>query len=149
MSPLCNILMITNFPFSLEEQNQQLMWLQIQITLCDLPQCISVKKFLWLISSLWSKHKFKIKIKKIQNIFGCGVRRECSWRTYSSHKTWSLNIFLGMPGWLSGWASAFDSGHDPGVTGSSPTSGSLHGAYFSLCLCLCLSLSLCLSWINK
>ena len=33
--------------------------------------------------------------------------------------------------------------------GWSPTSGSLHGACFSLCLCLCLSLSLCLSWINK
>ena len=30
---------------------------------------------------------------------------------------------------------------DPGVPGSSPTSGSLHGACFSVCLCLCLSLS--------
>ena len=29
--------------------------------------------------------------------------------------------------------------------GPSPTSGSLHGACFSLCLCLCLSLSLCVS----
>ena len=34
---------------------------------------------------------------------------------------------------------------DPGDPGWSPTSGSLHGAYFSLCLCLCLSLSLSLS----
>ena len=32
-------------------------------------------------------------------------------------------------------------GCDPGVPGSSPTSGSLHGACFSLCLCLCLFLS--------
>ena len=45
-----------------------------------------------------------------------------------------------VPGWLSDWASAFGPGRDPGVLGSSPTSGSLHGACFSLCLCLCLSL---------
>ncbi|CAD7690325.1 unnamed protein product [Nyctereutes procyonoides] len=49
----------------------------------------------------------------------------------------------GMPGWLNGWVSAFSSGHDPGVLGSSPALGSLHGARFSLCLCL--YLSLCLS----
>ena len=49
----------------------------------------------------------------------------------------------GAPGWLSNWASAFSSGRDPGVLGSSPTSGSLHGACFSLCLCVRLS------WINK
>ena len=48
----------------------------------------------------------------------------------------------GAPGWLSGCASAFGSGYDPGpgVPGSSPASGSLHGACFSLCLCLSLSL---------
>ena len=40
---------------------------------------------------------------------------------------------------------AFGPGRDPGVLGSSPTSGSLHGVCFSLCLCLCLSLSLSLS----
>ena len=56
------------------------------------------------------------------------------------------NLTSGTPGCLSGWASAFGSGRDP-VRGSSPTSGSLRGACFSLCLCLCLSL--CLSWINK
>ena len=39
------------------------------------------------------------------------------------------------------------SGLDPGVLGSSPTSGSPQGACFSLCLCLCLSL--CVSGINK
>ena len=37
--------------------------------------------------------------------------------------------------WLSSGASAFGSGHDPGVLGSSPASGSLQGA----CFCLCLS----------
>ena len=59
--------------------------------------------------------------------------------------------YNGTPGWLSNWASAFGSGCDPRVPGSSPASGSLHGACFSsLFLCtLPLSLSLCLSWINK
>ena len=42
----------------------------------------------------------------------------------------------GTPGWLSNSASAFSLGRDPGVPGWSPTSGSLHGACFSLCLCL-------------
>ena len=50
----------------------------------------------------------------------------------------SQEIFItGAPEWLSSW-SAFGSGRDPGVPESSPTSGSLPGAYFSLCLCLCL-----------
>ena len=40
----------------------------------------------------------------------------------------------GQPGWLSGFAPAFSPGHDPGVLGSSPTSGSLHGTCFSLSL---------------
>ena len=48
----------------------------------------------------------------------------------------------GSPGWLRGLAPAFGPGCDPGVPGSSPASGSLRGAYFSLCLCLCLSLRL-------
>uniref|UniRef100_A0A8I3PVD7 Leucine, glutamate and lysine rich 1 n=2 Tax=Canis lupus familiaris TaxID=9615 RepID=A0A8I3PVD7_CANLF len=46
----------------------------------------------------------------------------------------------GTPGWLSGRASAFRPGHGPGVLGSSPALGSLHGACFSFCLCLCFSL---------
>ena len=41
------------------------------------------------------------------------------------------------------WSVCCGPGHDPGVPGLSPPSGSLHGACFSLCLCLCLSLSLC------
>ena len=41
-------------------------------------------------------------------------------------------------------SSVFGLGCDPGVLGSSPTLGSLHGACFSLCLCLCLSLSVSL-----
>ena len=43
------------------------------------------------------------------------------------------------------FSAASSPGCDLGVMGSSPTSGSLHGACFSLCLCLCLSLSVCLS----
>ena len=45
------------------------------------------------------------------------------------------------------FSAAYSSGRDPGDLGSSPTSGSLHGACFSLWLCLCLSLSV--SLINK
>ena len=48
---------------------------------------------------------------------------------------------LGIPGWPSGLVPAFGPGRDPGDLGLNPTSGSLHGACFSLCLCLCLSLS--------
>ena len=46
---------------------------------------------------------------------------------------------------------AFSPGCDPRVPGSSPTSGSWHGACFSLCLCLYLSLSLsvCVCLMNK
>ena len=55
----------------------------------------------------------------------------------------------GIPGWLSSLAPAFGPGLDPGVRGSSPTSGSLHGACFSLCLCLCLSLYVYHEKINK
>ena len=49
------------------------------------------------------------------------------------------------------FSATFGPGHDPWDPGSSPTSGSLHGACFSLCLCLCLSLSMCVSHkkINK
>ena len=43
------------------------------------------------------------------------------------------------------FSAAFGPGCDNGDPGSSPASGSLHGACFSLCLCLCLSLSLSLS----
>ena len=45
----------------------------------------------------------------------------------------------GSLGKLRGSAPAFSLGHDPGVPGSSPMSGFLHGACcFSLCLCLSL-----------
>ena len=55
----------------------------------------------------------------------------------------------GTPGWLSGWASAFGSGRDPGVLGSSATSGFSPGASFSFCLCICLSLCVSHESINK
>ena len=54
----------------------------------------------------------------------------------SKIKSWML---WRIPGWLGGLALAFGSGHDPGVLRSSPISGSLHGACFSLCLCVCVS----------
>ena len=46
-------------------------------------------------------------------------------------------------------ASAFGSGHDPGVLGSSPTSGSPQVVCLSFHLHLCFCLSLCISWIKK
>ena len=57
-------------------------------------------------------------------------------------------VLQGIPAWLSGLAPAFGLVRGPWVPGSSPTSGSLRGACFSLCLCICLSLSASL-WINK
>ena len=50
--------------------------------------------------------------------------------------TWIKMVNMGTSGWLMGWASALGSQHDPRVPGSSPASGSLRGACFSLCLCL-------------
>ena len=47
------------------------------------------------------------------------------------------------------FSTTFGPGCDLGDLGSSPMSGSLLGACFSLGLCLCLSLSGCVSWINK
>ena len=49
---------------------------------------------------------------------------------------------LGIPGWRSDLEPAFGPGRDPGDPGSNPTSGSLHGACFSL---LPVSLSVCVS----
>ena len=47
------------------------------------------------------------------------------------------------------WASAFGSGCNPRVLGSSPISGLLQGACFSLCLCLPPSCSLSNKRLNK
>ena len=75
------------------------------------------------------------------------------WLDYFCFQRWSKNNhikvkIMGIPGWLSDSAPAFGLGRDPGVLGSSPVSGSLHGACFSLC-CVSASLSVCLTWINK
>ncbi|CAK7310435.1 hypothetical protein VULLAG_LOCUS15388 [Vulpes lagopus] len=58
------------------------------------------------------------------------------------HPNFSVKVadLLRTPGWLSGLAPAFGPGRDPEVPGSSPTSGSLQRAYFSLLLCLYVSL---------
>ena len=58
-------------------------------------------------------------------------------------------VICGKPKWLRGLAPPLAPGRDPGVLGSSPASGSLPGACFSLCLCLCLPLSLSLCLMNK
>ena len=67
----------------------------------------------------------------------------------SSWCIWSIQRWKG--GYLGAqqFSAAFSPGPDPGDQGSSPTSGSVHGAYFSHCLCLCISVCVCLSWINK
>ena len=54
----------------------------------------------------------------------------------------------GMAGWLSDWVSAFSSRRDPGVLGSSPSSGSPTGCLLLL-LPMCLPLSLCFSWVDN
>ena len=64
----------------------------------------------------------------------------CAWRRLQM-----VDIKIVVEGSLSDWVSASGAGPDPGVSGSSPTSGSLHRACSSLCLCLCLSLPLSLS----
>ena len=62
------------------------------------------------------------------------------------------DLILEIPGDGDPWvavqfSTAFSLERDPGVLGSSPTPGSLHGACFSLCLGLCLSFSV--SLMNK
>ena len=58
-------------------------------------------------------------------------------------------MIIGQPRWCSGLAPPAAQGVILETLGSSPTSGSLHGACFSLCLCLCLSFSLCVSMNKK
>ena len=55
------------------------------------------------------------------------------------------NYIFGAARMAQPFSAACSPGRDPGVPGSSPTLGSLHGLCFSLCLCLCFSLCLCLS----
>ena len=60
--------------------------------------------------------------------------------TLSCHHHHKLLKMFHSPGCPGG--ATFGPGQDPGVTGWSPTLGSLHGACFSLCLCLCLCVSI-------
>ena len=55
-------------------------------------------------------------------------------QTYLNMK--SKGNVVGIPWWLSDLVPAFGPGRDPRVLGSSSTSGSLHGACFSLSVCL-------------
>ena len=62
----------------------------------------------------------------LQGFFGAGVGREG--RQGRRRLIISEAGVRGVPGWLSSWAAAFGSGHDPGVLGSSPASGSPQGS---------------------
>ena len=77
---------------------------------------------------------------KTQSWTSSAIHEFSSWFVASKQSIWAARV-------AQRFSSAFSPGPDPGDLGSSPTSGSLHGACFSLCLCLCLSLSV--SWINK
>ena len=59
----------------------------------------------------------------------------------SRRQLYPNGLSWGIPGWLSGLAPTFGPGCDPGFPGSSPASGSLQGACFSLCQCLSAFLS--------
>ena len=60
----------------------------------------------------------------------------------------SKGFVFGNPGWFSSWVSASSSGCDPGVLGSSPTSGS-HREPPSSSAYVSVSLSLSESFMNK
>ena len=77
----------------------------------------------------------------------CGrmlITGECSLSECNFSLGWKL-IKIGAAWVAQRFSAAFSPGCDPGDPGSSPTSGSLRGACFSLCLCLLPFLSLCLS----
>ena len=59
--------------------------------------------------------------------------KEGKWEEYNMLK----NSAFGAARVAQWFSAAFSPGHNSGVPGSSPVSGSLHGASFSLCLCLC------------
>ena len=66
--------------------------------------------------------------------------------TYNHYELCNLNILMGAARVAQRFSAAFSPRCDPGDQGSSPMSGSLHGACFSLCLCcVSASLSLCVS----
>ena len=91
------------------------------------------------LSCFWMNHQ-QARIQQGSSKCGEPYHNPQSWEYKLHAKVMSLNWSWETPGWLSGWGSAFSSGHDPGVLGSSLTSGSLRGSCFSFCLCLCLSL---------
>ena len=60
----------------------------------------------------------------------------------------AIDLFSGMPGWLSGSTSAFGSGRDPEVLGLSPALGFPQGACLSP-MSAYVSASLSVSLLNK
>ena len=97
---------------------------------------------------------FKGRSTRIHSIIGDGVwekmRHEDDLEAsgYSSlqlREEISLKIQMWAAPVAQRFGAACSLGCDPGGPGSSPTSGSLRGACFSLSLCLCLSLSVSLN----
>ena len=80
-----------------------------------------------------------------------------SWEMTQGRRILCLNLMMSTKKWkeklgslvAQRFSAAFGPGCDPGDPGLSPTSGSLHGACFSLCLCLCPPPSLSISLMNK
>ena len=126
---------------------------------------VTIKASLWPDSATYCKHLFASKHKNCHTIcptylYFRHFEEYPSWRVSSRRCDYCLlaqdlaRLLLDQnppfrdaepeaPGWLSGWMSAFSPGHDPGVRGSSPTSGSLwEGASPSACVSASLSVSL-------
>ena len=73
----------------------------------------------------------------------CQTGTTCSWQGLCVQKRSQLKKGPWAARVARRFSTVFSPGPDPGAPGLSPTSGSLHGAWFSLCLSL--SLSFCVS----
>ena len=104
--------------------NVQLLNISVMLSRTEAPACFALN------SNLFPQNKHSLTC----SVFHCLLRKALK---VFSRATWVAQRF----------SATFSPGPDPGGLGSSPTSGSLHGACFSLCLCLCrsLALSLCVS----
>ena len=109
----------------------------------------------WRLQNLWTIKRKKCKqpkeIKLLNFIYNQRIEQEkkkmtCSF-FFPKIQMITKNVVIQDTWVAQWWASAFGSGCDPMVLGSSPTSGFLRGACFSLCLCLSASFSV--SLMNK
>ena len=91
------------------------------------PGACHIQCFTWERVNLKESEQWcSVKLRKLNS--GAQVLPDISYLP-AGEWTW-LKSNLCEPGWLSSWAPAFTPRHDPGVLGSSPMSGSLHGACF-------------------